>query len=130
MFYLISNANHSYATQKIFLFLSLWWEGRRGRGVADYAAQHFIRGLDAKMTSVLQAKRELVAVKQARLSLAQDEYRDDPPPLAVSYHINQLLQILVVKTWVLSSNCFCFAQCSGFRIKTSRLQNTACSRTF
>jgi hypothetical protein len=51
---------------------------------------------------VLQAKRELVAVKQARLSLAQDEYRDDPPPLAVSYHITDSFNFLSSKL------VFCF----------------------
>jgi hypothetical protein len=67
----------------------------------------------AKMTRVLQAKRELVAVKQARLSLAQDEYRDDPPPLSVSYHITDSFNFLSSK--LVYCKCFCFAQCSGVR---------------
>ncbi len=71
--------------------------------------------LRAKMTRVLQAKRELVAVKQARLSLAQDEYRDDPPPLAVSYHIT--VHLLVVK----SSFIVLKIVCSVFRIPIRKL---------
>jgi hypothetical protein len=37
---------------------------------------------------LFQAKRELVAVKQARLSLAQDEYRNDPLTSSLSIAIN------------------------------------------